>query len=67
MQHGVNHFLHRDELSFIVGIAQAKADLLTLVPVQAQEVLLRGPELGQDANFPSSLSHNRLHQRSDLP
>lgn len=67
MQHRVNDFFHREELSFIAGIAQAKTDLLTLVPVQAQEVLLGGPEFGQDANFPSSLSHNGLHERSDLP
>ena len=45
MEHGVHNLFEGYELSLIVRISEAKADLLTSVPVKTQKVLLRGPEL----------------------
>ena len=67
VEHGVDHFLHGQELSLIGRIPQPKADFLAIIPVQSQQILLRRPELGQDPDLPSSLPHYRLDEGGDFP
>ena len=67
MEHSIHNFVKGYELAFIVGIAKAKADLLAVVPIQAQEALFSRPEFCQDAHTPSTLSHDWFDDRSHFP
>ena len=66
MQHGVYDLFKGYELTFVVGMAEAKTNLLPLIPVQTQEGFLCRPEFGKDSHTPPALSHNRLHDGSHL-
>ena len=44
MEHSIYHLFKGYELSFIMRVPEAKADLLTFVPIKAQKILLWWPE-----------------------
>lgn len=67
MKHDVDYFVHTEELPYVSGMAQAKTDLLAVVVILAEETPCGRPELGQDANFPTSPLHDGFDHRSDLP
>jgi hypothetical protein len=66
MQHSINNLLQRQEQIRIIVIAQADANLVAAVDVQAEQVAFGWQELGQDLDAPASLAHDRFDGRGDF-
>ena len=65
MQHSINNLLQWQEQISIIVIAQADADLVSAIDIQAEQVSFRWQELGQDLDAPASFAHDRFDSRSD--
>lgn len=61
MKHGVDHLLYRNELAFIIGIAEPQTYLPSCIYVQTKEIPLARVEFAEGSYFPVSPSHDRLH------
>lgn len=65
VQHDVDDFFNRKKFLFGEGMAEAKTDCLTIVPICTHEIPVGRPELAQNADFPAVLFHDGFHQISD--
>ena len=63
VQHRVRQLIYGWKLALVPRMSKAKAYLLASVPIQAQQALFCRPKFRQYADFPSSLSHDRLDER----